>query len=504
MISDAARANIGAIATAGVALVIYTLSAPGAPAWPTTETLGAAGHLLVEAISRVPVGDQATRAITVAVLMGSVAAGLIAWSIARRGSAAPIAIGCALTMALSPSAWHQATSNAPGSIAAALIACAIAVTMVPMPSRARIVAAAIAATFALVLQPPLPGSEATWATALPAIRREWLLPSLIIMGIGVAAPVWRASPAPRIVTIGTALVVLLGGLGYDVAPFTVLPATLLAHGLQSLPLLSRRAKATVGIGLALFAGVDRWREADSNEWRLLAWRDAVERTVPAGSIILTGSRSAAALNGPLFEDRPAGVRIAFEPAVPADTAGKFYLLDDLRVVIGGAGARLTSVPLAYANTTDALERLPRGTIVGLAISAAAATAEPARVAEALALIGRAPGADLGRPVVVVGIIGAPSGEAPRIPQADRVHVLFGDLISGTDRRSPADFELRGSVAEVSVRLEGRVLAEGSGWAMIAIHPGGPLIDAVASEYGVSTWPVRVPGLEIWRVVARGS
>jgi hypothetical protein len=148
--------------------------------------------------------------------------------------------------------------------------------------------------------------------------------------------------------------------------------------------------------------------------------------------------------------------------------------------------------------------LPRGTIVGLAISAAAATVEPARVAEALALIGRRPDADPGQPVVVVGIIGAPAGEAPRIPHADRIHVLVGDLISGTDRRSPADFELRGSVAEVSVRLEGRVLAEGSGWAMIAIHPGGPLIDAVASEYGVFTWPVRVPGLEIWRVVAPGS
>jgi hypothetical protein len=297
---------------------------------------------------------------------------------------------------------------------------------------------------------------------------------------------------------------MLGGLGYDVAPFTVLPAMLLAHGLRSLPILSRRAKAALALTLALLAGVDRWHDTDSREWRLLAWRDAIERTLPVGSTILTGSRSAAALNGPLFKDRPSGIRIAFEPAVPADTGGNFYLLDDLREVIGGTGNMLTSVPLAYANPTDALERLPRGTIVGLAISAAASTAEPARVAEALALIGRRPGTDLGKPVVVLGIIGAPPGEAPRIPQADRVHVLIGDLIPGTDQRSPADFELRGSVAEVSVRLEGRVLAEGSGWAMIAIDPGGPLIDAAASEYGASTWPLRVPRLEIWRVVGAGS
>ena len=317
MRSDSAPAYTAAIVAAGAALVFYSVTAPGAPPWPTPETIGASGQMLIDAISRVPFGEQATRAITLAVVMGSISSAINAWIIARGGLPVSLAVGCTLTLAFSPAVWHQATSDAPGSVAAVLVACAVAISLVQPPSRIRIVGATAAVIVGLFLQPPFRGHDTSWAVALQTLRREWLLPVIVIMCMAIAAPVWRAIPPPRLVILGALAFVVLGAIGYDVAPLVVFPALLLAEGVRLLPLSSARAKTAVVLALAALAGVDRWYATDPHEWRVLAWRDAVERAVTPCATIFTGSRAAAELNGPLFQQRPSRIRIAFESDVYA-------------------------------------------------------------------------------------------------------------------------------------------------------------------------------------------
>lgn len=175
-----------------------------------------------------------------------------------------------------------------------------------------------------------------------------------------------------------------------------------------------------------------------------------------------------------------------------------FVLDDVRASFASRGRSLDSVQLTFASAEDMVARLPAGTIVGLAVSSRAAMENPQRLDAILRTIGRAPPTGPAAALVVVGLAGAEGPRAPVAPR-DQIHVFVGDVIDGSRRRSATDFDLQATAGEVQIRLRGRNLVTGQGWAIIAIDPRGPLIDAFASDGGQAEWPLRVPGLDVWRV-----
>src|SRR5918995_4470631 len=91
MQSESARLHGTAFVVFCAALLLYLVTAPFTPAWPTNEPATAAGLWLTDAIARVPIGDAIARAAVAAVVASAFSAALIAWVIARRGYGTPVA-----------------------------------------------------------------------------------------------------------------------------------------------------------------------------------------------------------------------------------------------------------------------------------------------------------------------------------------------------------------------------------------------------------------------------
>jgi hypothetical protein len=533
MRSDSARLHGTAFVVFFTAILFYFVTAPFTPVWPTNEPVTVAGLWLIDMIARVPIGAAIARVAVVAVVASACAAALIAWLIAHRGYSMQVAAGCALLTAFSVSVWRQAIADAPGAVAALLFGGGIAIAtahfrsvgprivlsammliaaaalqpllvavapiIVASAARASALVVSIAGVFGIFLTWLLTASETplSAAAAFSVAREDWLLPGLALMAAGLATPLWGAAPPPTIAVIGTALGLLQAGVRHDTAALAIFPAMLLAHGICALAAVAPRGPGVIALVLAGLAATAHWNAPVQETWRVIAWRDAIERALPPVSTIYTSTRAAAALNGPLFEGRPAGIRLAYVSPEADRTASPMFVLDDMRAAAEMTGSVVAPVTLSFNGAGDLLTRLPKGTVVGLAISAAAATANQEDVAAALRAIGWAPGEAMTGPVVVTGVAGS-APVAANIVAKERLHVLLGDLIDGRKQRSPADFELRASVAEITIRIQGQDRAAGSGWAVVAFEPGGTLIDVVANDVGGPEWPLRVPGLGVWR------
>lgn len=504
-------------------------TAPVSPAWPS-EPPTIPGVWSIDVLSEVPIGDPLHRAAAMAAGLTAVTAALNARLLVRLGFGPVMSAGVALAVGVLSYGSLAVATHLPASLAAALAAAAVLVS--EAHGRAPFVRASAAGVLqaaAALFQPaaiaalPLLVTHARggtmiaralsgllgiivagWWGGTPApladaggvdlLNRPWLWPFAAIMIGGALAPL-RGRHAAGTALVGTAVMVSMIEAGRQASALAVFPTLLLADGLTSLPDLDRRARIALVAGLTAVALAEAWRVPAPAPWPLVAWRDAVERAVPAGTDIETANPAAAALDGPLFEGRASRIGIV-GPARPggATRAGPRYVLEDLAAT-AAAQARLTPVPVTYASVADFVARLPAGTIAGIAVAGSEPEVEPRAVRDVLAQLGHQdpPAA---RAVAAAGIVG--KAPAAGLVRADgRLHVLIGDPLGVEGQRSPTDFELRAGAEGVSVRLRGRVLATGRRWAVIALRPGGPLIDAMADAGGSPHWPIGLPGLQLY-------
>jgi len=530
MTARAAAAATATLALAGMAAAIL-FKAPLSPTWPSSPVT-VPGVWSIDAVSAVPIGDPLHRAAAVAVCLTAIAAALTARALTRLGHEPLMSAGVTLAIGLLSYGSLALAVQLPATLAAALTAAAVLVAI--EGGRHRHVRAATSALLQLAagaLQPAafaalplivahawgrstiaralagLLGVVATgWAVSAAAasvadgegfdlMNRPWLWPLAVIMAGHALSPLWGRQ-ADGTALVGTAVMVSMIEAGHQASALAVFPALLLAAGLASLPAPSRGARMALVTGLVAIALAEAWRLPPSEPWALVAWRDAVERVVPAGTRIHTGNVAAVALSGPLFHGRPS--RIAIVGPAPVAGAGPTeprYVLEDLA---GGTppSGHSAPVPLSHEGAADYVARLPAGTIVGMAIAVSDPDVGLDAARAALALVGHRE-APAGSTAVAVGILGkAPA--AGLVRDDGRLHVLIGDPLGADGQRSPTDFDLRVAPDGVSVQLRGRVLATGRRWAVIALRPGGPLIDAMADAGGQPPWPIRLPGLQLYR------
>ena len=538
MTARGAAAVSGGLALAGMAAVVLS-SANLAPAWPSAVPT-AIGLWSIDVFSSAPIGNPLHRAAAAAACLSAIAGALTAMLLARLGYGPVAAVGAALTIGLLSYAKPALATHLPSSLAAALTVGAVLVASGRGPLRAgdrepgrslraRVMAAAVQQALAGAFQPatlaalPLVVAHArdrsmltrtlagafgfvvvAWwvggstssvdAAGLGTLGQPWLWPVAVVVITGALAPLWGGRVAGTGL-VGTGVMVPLAAMGHPVSALAVFPALLLAAGIVSLG-SPGRGRAVVVAGLVTISLAEARRVPPPPTWPLVAWRDAVERAVPAGSRLYTGNRAAAALNGPLFRGRP--TRIEVIPSARAaglDSTAPRFLLEDLARA-EPSGERLSPVPVGYAGAADFVARLPERTIVGVALAASVAEVGPDALHTVLALLGhRNPPA--GPTMVAAGLVGG-TPAAGLVRSDGRLHVLIGDPIGAEGQRSPTDFDLRSAADGVSVRLRGRVLATGRRWAVVAIRPGGPLIEAMADGDGDAPWPIRLPGLQVWR------
>lgn len=529
MTARAAAAATAALALAGMAAAIL-FKAPLSPRWPSGPVT-VPGVWSIDAVSAVPIGDPLQRAAAVAVGLAAITAALTARGLTRLGHEPPMSAGITLAIGLLSYGSLALAVQLPASLAAVLTAAAVLVAIESgRPLRIRVATSALLQLAAGAFQPaalaalPLIVAHAwgrsTIARALAGLlgviaagwgisaaasvadaggfdlmNRPWLWPLAVIMTGHALSPLW-GRPLDGTAVVGTAVMVSAIETGHEASALAVFPTLLLAEGLASLPAPSRAARMALLTGLVAVALAEAWRLPPFEPWALVAWRDAVERVVPGGTRIHTGHAAAAALSGPLFHGRPSRIAVV-GPAPPsgADPAEPRYVLEDLAGASPSSG-RPAPVPLSHEGAADYVARLPAGTIVGIAIAVSDPDVGPDAARAALALVGHrdVPAASM---VAAVGIVQtAPA--AGLVRDDGRLHVLIGDPIGANGQRSPTDFDLQATADGVSVRLRGRVLATGRRWAVIALRPGGPLVEAMADAGGPAPWPIRLPGLRLYR------
>jgi hypothetical protein len=421
-----------------VAVTFYSLTGSMMLAWPAAP-LTPSGLRLVDAVTALPVGDPVFRAARAAIAIGAIAMSLVAAIVARRVSSWTIAAGCAIAVAFEPSMWRRATTDPAGALAALFAVLALGALLAPRTTvRVRVVAAA-----------------------------------------GLLLPAVSLNPFAAAATFATAA-----------------GALLLAHVLATLP-VRRAARAFLLSALLLVLAVDRVSASQPPLWRLIAWRDAVERALPPGTTIATGDRGTAAVVQVLFRERPSRIAAAVLPGA-AGPATEF-MLDDLRHAVDAAAGRVQRVPLTLADPAEILSRVPTGTIVGYAVSQVVAATRPSYLAAALGWIHRLAPAASATGFVTLGVAGRAYESVRETPSA--MHVLVGDPIAGTDRRSPLDLEMSADETRVRIRFRGRDLIDGAAWGLILIDPRGPLLGAFAGHAPAAPIPMEVDGLEIWRLQA---
>ena len=536
------RARSAAAVAFGAALVWFWITAPHTPLLPVESSTTAPGLWLVNVLARIPWTDPIGRVAIVAIIMSSAAAAGMAWLIERLGYPWLVAVGCALAVSLGPSSWRQAVGDAPGAAASVLVVCAVAAAWLERGSAlTRAGAASLAVMTAAALSPaalavaPLIVGRALSASrriagvgivaglaiaiviavalraassagplgaAVLVVRNEWLLPGALLLMCGALTALW-GTPLPVHAVGGTLIAGCLMVLGISAAALAVFPAIVMAHALHALPAIGPRTRIAAAILLVFLQAMHRWQAPAPETWRLIAWRDAVERAIPRGARIATGVRGAAALNGPLFAGRSSDIHLVYaKPDGSRTRPAASFVLDDLHGSLEAAGIRTEPVTLTFTGAAELLRLLPPGTFVGIGVSEAAAAHDPAAVVEALGALGHVTdGAP--RAVAAVGIAGSTRSQ-PRIAPGERTHVLIGERVAENGRRSPADFEVIAASTRVGVRFWGRELAAGSGWAVIAIAARGPLIGVYANDDVRAAWRLEVPGLGVSRVVSAGE
>ena len=521
---------------AGAALIgtaaAVSLSGSVVPGWPSASPT-VIGLWLIDVVSAIPVGDPLFRAAAAAASLATVTAALAAWMLARLGHGPTVAAGTTLAIGLLSYGGGVSSADLPASLAAVLTTAATSAAFrLDWPPVLRTSLSAVLLLVAGVLEPAafavLPlvvihaveGSTAARALAgafgsltgawwsgeglagaaagirLNALVQPWLWPSMMTMVSGAVAPIW-GRPAATTAVVGTATMAALMVAGHQASALAVFPTMLLAAGVESLPTLTSRTRGMLAITLLAVSIGEVWRRPVPETWRLLAWRDAVERALPAGTRITTGNAAAAALGGPLFQDRPSRLTLALDTrGAGVDDPGPQHLLEDLAALATSTGGQLVHVPVTYANVADFVARLPERTIVGVAISGADRDIPRDDVRSVLAQLGHQapPSAST---VVAIGVVGRRPGTG-MIRDDGRLHVLIGEPLAVDGQRSPTDVELRATSDGVSVYLRGRALAAGRRWVVIALRPGGPLIDAMADSGDEASWPIRLPGLDVWR------
>jgi hypothetical protein len=497
MPSVAARACAALVAFAATAIV-YAATSSFAPSWPPPHQPSTAALWLLDVVGRIPVGDAMSRAAILAVLFAALTSAITTGVIVRLGYQPMLATACAVTLACTPAVWHHATGDVTGALASLLIACAIAIVFATKASS--LVRAVVASCFLVaavgagtmrVETPPATWREAAMS-AVALVRAEWRLPASALVAAGLAAPIWTGARAPVLAIAGTGIAVVSAMIGSNVAPFAPFAAILLTHGVTSLPSIGARARAAIAIALALVTIAARGQDRRPPEWELVAWRDALERAVPSGTVIATGNRAAAALQPVLFADRPSRIEIRLDPA--AQSPGS-TVLDDLR-----AQQPRTAVTLAFTSPVDAISRLPHGTIIGLAVAAPVISDNAELVKAALQAIGHSTVIDAAAGVAAIGLAGMKDPQAgSQLPLlGSHVYLWLGDPIGDTGRRSPTDLDVRATDAGVRIRLRGRDVVTSDAWAAIALDRYGRVLATWASDDTAGAWPIDVKGLNVWR------
>lgn len=497
--ASAGAGTKAAIAAFGITAILYAVTASFAPSWPPQQQPSMAGLWLLDAIARIPLGDAVSRAVTVAVLFAALTSALTTIVMVRLGYQPIAAMPCAVTLAGTPAVWLHATGDVTGALASLLVAVAVALSFAEkrsLPGRTMVAIGLFLIAIGLGAV-RLETAPTTWRQAagfaVALLRDEWRLPITALIVVGLAAPLWAGAGAraPVLPIVGTGVAFVLATLGRNVAAFAPFAAILMVHGLSSLPAIGTRARAVVAIALVLATMTSRWQERRPPAWLLLAWRDALERTLPAGAVITTSNRAAAALQFALFSDRPSGIELRLWK--PGDSPGSFAL-DDLR-----PQQPRTAVTLAFANPLDAIGRLPRGTIVGLAVTSPAIADNAPLVNAALQAIGWPTVTDAPRGVAAIGITGTPPAApvgAP--PLRDTFSAWLGEPIGHTGRRSPTDVDVRVNNQGASIRMRGRDVVTSDAWAAIALDRHGRIIATWVTDDTSGTWPLDVKGLNVWR------
>jgi hypothetical protein len=497
MPSVAARTCAALVAFAATATV-YAATSSFAPSWPPQHQPSTASLWLLDLVGQIRLGDAVSRAATLAVLIAALTSAITTGVIVRLGYQPILATAGAVTLACTPAVWQHATGDVTGALASLLIACAIATAFAPRaswPVRAVVAScflvAAVGAGTMRVETAPATWREAAMS-AVALVRAEWRLPASALIAAGLAAPVWTGARAPLLAVAGTGIAVVAAMIGSNVAPFAPCAAILMTHGLTSLPPIGARTRAAIAIALALVSIAGRWQDRRPPEWELVAWRDAVERAVPAGTVIATSNRAAAALQPALFADRPSHIAIHLDPA--GQSAGSF-VLDDLR-----AREPRTAVTLAFANPLDAIGRLPQGTIIGLAVASPAIADNAALVKAALQAIGYSGVIDAAAGVGAIGMTGIkdPTPAGGSAQPGSHAFLWLGDPIGDTGRRSPTDVDVRVTNAGARIRLRGRDVVTSDAWAAIALDRYGRVLATWASDDTKGAWPLDVKGLNVWR------
>jgi len=540
-----------ALAMAGMAL---SIAASGSllPAWPAPEPT-AAGRWLVDAASAVPLGDVTLRTGLASALAAVVAAGVIAATIARRGHGAIVSAAATLAIGVVSYGDHLGGARLPDAVAAMLVAAAslaafgstLASPSTP-PTAQRPIAFAITAACgvcaglvdhaAFALVPLLIAIErrresTVWAiggaaaalivaigtgalspslltASASVIGRSWLWPITLLMLSGLVGVAWGARWSWSVAAASSASLLLYAG-GAHGSSTLVLPCLLLADGMAALPNIGPRTRNALAMAVVAvsLAEMSLWPRVDT--WRLLDWRDAVERAVPAGARIATADNAVASLSAPLFGGRGSGITIG--PGAVGGDGARYDLLRGDRAVPGRVTANATSaggmqttstrnalpagppVHLSYADLPGVLAHMPAGTVVGI-VARIDSDAERERARAALARIGH----ELPASATVVsaaGVIGG-QGLAGMLRVDGDLHVLIGDRVTGAGQRSATDFALRVTDGGVELFARGRSVAVGPRAGVIAFRPGGPQVIAVTDVQEGVAWPVAFRALDL--------
>lgn len=496
-----------------------------APVWPTAPP-SAAGSWLIDTVSSLPLGDPLVRSGAAAASFAAATAALTAGLLSARGHGGIVAVASALAIGLVSYGGPISGGDLPASLAALLSTLSMAIAASPHPSRfARVPLATGLLLCAGMLQPPvlavLPLVVVRAIGGVPAARIAmgivgaliggwwvmsadeemrladlavpWRWPFMLALLGGALGPLWGALPAATAFAGSAVLLPFLAG-GQTASALAMFPTMLLARGVDGLPTLQPRSRDFLAVMLLVISIGEVARRPAPETWRLLAWRDAVERVLPPGTRMTTGSHAAATLNGPLFAGRPAGLSVVVAP--PARDDAPHYRLGDYAASTASMDPRLVQVPLSFVNAADLVARLPDGTVVGVAMAASDAAIDREEVRAVLARLGHQP-MDGVAALVVAGVIG--QRPAPGLLRHDgRLQVLIGEPLTDAGQRSPTELEMRVMDDGVRVFLRGRNLATGRRWAVIAVRPGGPLIGALADGGRGVAWPINLPGLDVWR------
>ena len=280
----------------------------------------------------------------------------------------------------------------------------------------------------------------------------------------------RAAAAAALLIVA----VTLTPTGAVLTALKLMAVLLLAQTISRLP-VGAPSRASLAALLVVILAADRVTTWRSDDWRLFAWADAVQHTLPRGATIYTSQREIAARQGQLFRGRPAQIRLGHRDRLSEDVAPQ-YVLEDFAPALDGRATQ--PVPLRLS-LDHFIAHAPADTVIGLAVAAVVAPATG--------------------PSTWMGVA---RDWGVRFAKArPQLQVLLGDVLTAEGQRAPIDADLAATQNAVAIRLRGRDVIAGAAWGVVLLEPDGSMIGAFAGDELALTVPIQLDGWRIRRIPA---